>query len=120
MCIRDRYHCLPEKYALCEFPSEVVLPDWIGGSGFISITQTQGRISVICEEDPIPSDDDIEGIKIVRGWYCIRSDSDKWPRIGDTKNLVVSAWNGVYIFLQARDREHVREILSNAEITFSS
>ena len=114
------YRCRPEKYALCEFPSEVVLPDWIGGSGFISITQTQGRISVICEEDPIPSDDDIEGIKIVRGWYCIRSDSDKWPRIGDTKNLVVSAWNGVYIFLQARDREHVREILSNAEITFSS
>ena len=115
------YHCLPEKYALCEFPSEVALPDWIGGSGFISITQSQGRVSVICEEDPIPNDgDDIEGIKIVRGWYCIRSDSDKWPHIGGTKNLVVSTGNSVYILVQARDREHVREILSNAKITFVS
>ena len=96
------------------------MPDWIGGSGFISITQTEGQISVICEEDPIPSDDVIQGIKIVRGWYCIRSDSDKWPCIGCTKNLVVSTGNSVYILLQARDREHVREILSNAEIVFSS
>ena len=101
--------------------SEVAVPDWIGGSGFISITQNQGRISVICEEDPIPNDgDDIEGIKIVRGWYCIRSDSDKWSHIGGTKNLVVSTGNSVYILLQARDREHVREILSNAKITFVS
>ena len=113
------YHCLPEKYALCEFPSEVVLPDWIGGGGFISITQTTDRISVICEEDPIPSGD-IEDIKIVRGWYCIRSYSNKWPRIGGTKNLVVSTGDSVYILLQARDRKHLGEILGNTGITFSS
>ena len=113
------YHCLPGKYALCEFPSEAVLPEWIGGSGFISITQTADRISVICEQDPIPSDD-IEGIKIVRGWYCIRSDCDKWSRIGGAKNLVVSTGDSVYILLQARDREHVREILSKTGINFAN
>ena len=113
------YHCLPEKYALCEFPSEGVLPEWIGGSGFISITQTPGRISVICEEGPIPSHD-IEGIKIVRGWYCVRTDSDKWPCIGEAENLVVSTGDSVYILLQARDGEHVKKILDNTEITFVS
>ena len=48
---------LPNKYLICRFQHDTVLPEWIYSQGFNSITKTKDEISVVTlQSDFIPKD----------------------------------------------------------------
>lgn len=55
-----------ERYAICRLSSTAVFPSWTGGK-FISITRTEEELSVVCEQDSVPSD-----IKCERDWHLLQ------------------------------------------------
>jgi hypothetical protein len=58
---------LDGTFAVCRLGPDALLPAWIGGGPFVSITRTADELSVVCRQEEVP-----EGVKCERGWRCLR------------------------------------------------
>lgn len=45
-----------QLYAICRLDPTEILPDWASGQDFLSVTRTMGELSIVCEEDKVPSE----------------------------------------------------------------
>jgi hypothetical protein len=43
-------------YAICRLAPDAPVPAWAGGVRFLSITRTANELSIVCEEEMVPSD----------------------------------------------------------------
>jgi uncharacterized protein len=48
------------ELAICRLPPESVIPEWIGDTGFFSLTRTSDELSIVCREDLIPDNVEAE------------------------------------------------------------
>jgi len=58
---------LPGHYAICSFPPDATLPDWVDRPSFLSTTKTPKEITVVCEENQVPGE-----CKKSDNWKCIK------------------------------------------------
>jgi hypothetical protein len=59
---------LDHHIAICRLEKDSKIPSWIDESrGFLSITKTQEELSIVCEEDVVPS-----GVKTEKGWRALK------------------------------------------------
>jgi uncharacterized protein len=56
----------PERYAICRLESTASTPSWARGD-FVSITCTKNELSVVCEQDAVPTD-----IRCERDWCVLQ------------------------------------------------
>lgn len=61
---------LPGTFAICHLDADVVtdgqIPEWAKGE-FVSITRTKDELSIVCDQEHVPSDVQAEGCR-----RCIR------------------------------------------------
>src|SRR5512147_1015562 len=57
---------LPETLAICRLEREASVPEWAMGE-FVSITRTPDELSIVCNEQAVPSD-----VKADRGWRALK------------------------------------------------
>ena len=55
-----------ERYAICRLNPDENFPTWTGGK-FVSITRTDDELSIVCEQDTVPSN-----IKCERDWRVVQ------------------------------------------------
>jgi uncharacterized protein len=55
------------RYAIAKFPCDAVIPAWVNGSGFSSVTRTLEELSVVIAEASIPA-----GLNASRGWRMFK------------------------------------------------
>ena len=58
---------LKEKYGVCRLSKDELIPEWVKGSDFYSITKTYDELSIVCSEDCIPSN-----IKCENDWRILK------------------------------------------------
>jgi hypothetical protein len=46
---------LSGAYAICRWPGDASLPDWVHQGAFVSITRTPTELSVVCAADVVPA-----------------------------------------------------------------
>jgi hypothetical protein len=62
-----KFSLLPGSYAICQFPAETPLPNWLPTAGFVSTTRTSEELSIVCPDSGIPTD-----VKADCGWSCLK------------------------------------------------
>ncbi|MCK4879502.1 MAG: ACT domain-containing protein [Bacteroidales bacterium] len=55
------------ELAICRFPPDAPLPNWIGENSFSSVTRTSDELSIVCCEDRLPGNVEAE-----RNWRMIK------------------------------------------------
>lgn len=55
-------------YAVAQLPPDAPFPDWINGSGMVTVTRADDELSVVCRQDRVPED----GVRADRGWRCLK------------------------------------------------
>ena len=58
---------LPERMAICRFAPAAPLPDWIGETGFYSLTRTEAELTIVCPETRLAP-----GTTGETGWRCFK------------------------------------------------
>ena len=58
---------LPEQMAICRFSPKAPLPDWIGETGFYSLTLTDVALTIVCPETRLAP-----GTTGETGWRCFK------------------------------------------------
>ena len=58
---------LPAALSVCRLDGGSPIPDWALSGPFVSITRTDGELSIICAEAAVPA-----GAAAARGWRCLR------------------------------------------------
>ncbi len=58
---------LKEKFAVCRLDSSQSIPEWIKNSEFYSITKTEDELSVVCDQNNVPSN-----IKCEKDWRILK------------------------------------------------
>lgn len=61
-----RISILPFRLAVCRLAADANLPSWIRGV-FTSITRTSDELSIVCDDDAVPSD-----VTVERGWRALK------------------------------------------------
>jgi hypothetical protein len=54
---------LPGRYAVCRLEADAGVPAWVGTGPFVSVTRTDGELSVVCAEEFVP-----DGTNCENGW----------------------------------------------------
>jgi uncharacterized protein len=87
---------LTETFAVCKLDKEAAIPNWVGSSGFISVTRTTDELSIVCPQLNVPVATVCE-----RGWRCMRIDGTlAFSMIGVVASLASTlAQEGVSIFV---------------------
>ena len=49
-------YVLSQKIGMCHFGHHMPIPDWAKNINFCSVTRTQDELSIICNQDEVPSD----------------------------------------------------------------
>lgn len=62
---------VPGRYAVCRFLADSKPPPWCWKSKFYSLTKTEDELSIVCEEETIPSDI-LTGEKCETGWQLLK------------------------------------------------
>ena len=58
---------LKEKYGVCRLDKAELIPQWATVSDFFSVTKTSDELSIVCNENNIPS-----GIKCEKNWRVLK------------------------------------------------
>ena len=58
---------LAERLAVCRLDAKAPIPEWASGASFLSISRTRDELSVICEEQFVPT-----GVQASRGWRGLK------------------------------------------------
>lgn len=110
-----------QELAVCRLPAATSFPDWIGKSGFVSITRTQDELSIVCEQEAVP-----ENVISNRNWRMIKIKGPlEFSMTGILYSLVkplsnagiavfaISTYDTDYILVKAESFEAATGILSN-------
>ncbi len=58
---------LPRNYAICKFGAKALVPAWVDGGEFWSVSRTAEELSIVCEERLIPA-----GVHSEVGFSCLQ------------------------------------------------
>jgi hypothetical protein len=58
---------LPQRFAVCRLDPDDVIPDWLSGHRFWSVTRTDEELSLVLPEEGAPS-----GRRVEKGWRCFK------------------------------------------------
>ena len=58
---------LEGDYAVCKFGSTALLPAWVDGGNFWSVSRTPEELSIVCEQRLIPA-----GVQAESGFSCLK------------------------------------------------
>ena len=56
----------PWALAVCQLPAGSTTPEWATGSAFHAIVQSPGEMTIVCDENVVPSD-----VRSQKGWRCL-------------------------------------------------
>lgn len=112
---------LPEKFGICHFNKNSRIPAWATGkNSFTSITLTSDELSIICPEEKIPA-----GVIFEKDWRAFKVKgplgftltgvvSSLSTPLAEAKIsiLYVSTYETDYLFVEDKNLERAREILS--------
>jgi hypothetical protein len=118
---------LPGSFAVCRLEAEAAVPEWASGR-FVSVTRTDGELSVVCAEGSVPASVRAEG-----GWRCLRVRGPLgFGMTGILASLasplassgvsifVVSTYDTDYLMVQERDLDRARDALERAGHSFAA
>ncbi|WP_092797984.1 MULTISPECIES: ACT domain-containing protein [unclassified Janthinobacterium] len=112
----------PYSYAVSRLAHDSVIPDWVDGKGFVTISRSRQELSIVCRADRVPA-----GIQSEQDWVCWRfvgpfafgatgivlSVIEPLSR-GGIGIFVVSTFDGDHLLLQRRDLERALPLLTAA------
>ncbi len=86
---------LPETLAICRLDKNARIPDWALSGSFLSITQTEEELSIVCAQINVP-----EGVKHEDGWRCLKvEDTLDFSLTGVIASLTMPlAFEGISVF----------------------
>lgn len=58
---------LPRRFAVCRFGPAALVPGWVDGGAFWSVSRTPDELSIVCQQSLIPS-----GVKAEKGFSCLK------------------------------------------------
>lgn len=58
---------LQQNFAVCRFGATALVPGWVDGGAFWSVSRTADELSIVCQESQIPS-----GVKAETGFSCLK------------------------------------------------
>ncbi len=58
---------LQRRFAICRFGPSALVPGWVDGGAFWSVSRTPDELSIVCQESLIPS-----GVTAERGFSCLK------------------------------------------------
>ncbi len=58
---------LDPTFAICSLKRDSPLPEWATSSDFYSITRTYDELSIVCPQDQIPAN-----VEINKNWRCLK------------------------------------------------
>jgi len=58
---------LQQNFAVCRFGPTALVPGWVDGGAFWSVSRTPDELSIVCQESLIPS-----GVKAEIGFSCLK------------------------------------------------
>jgi hypothetical protein len=116
------FQVLERSYAVCQFPSQAVLPEWVQTGEFLSLTRTAEELSVVCVQAGIP-----ENISAERDWRILQIaavlDFSLVGVLAAVSNLlgevgisifVISTYNTDYLLVKERDLTKTVTVLKQA------
>ncbi len=57
---------LEGEYAICGLEASGLIPAWAMGEGFVSISRSEGELTIVCYQNRVPPE-----VRAERGWRCI-------------------------------------------------
>jgi len=113
---------LNDVYGVARLRPSDPVPAWADGEGFVSISRTDDELSIVCRQDRIPRDVQLDG-----GWSCFKF---RGPFAFDETGIVlsvieplsthgigifvVSTFDGDHMLVKSGDLEKARGLLANA------
>lgn len=64
---RLKLRLLEGTYAVCQLEASAPIPPWAEGEGFVSISRSDGELSMVCRQERVPA-----GTKAEREWSCLK------------------------------------------------
>jgi hypothetical protein len=58
---------LPGRFSISRLPAGAAIPAWAAKGSFVSVTQTEEELSIVCEESLVPA-----GTKSQPGWRALK------------------------------------------------
>ena len=58
---------LPESFGICRFPPTALLPSWVDHGKFWTVSRSPDELSIVCEEEGIPS-----SVHSETGFACLK------------------------------------------------
>jgi len=113
---------LPQRFAVCRFDADDVIPDWLMEGDFWSVTRTDEELSFVVPEASVPTTWESE-----RGWRCLKvlgpldfsltgilvSLASPLAEAG-ISIFAISTYDTDYLLVRDHDLEETRKVLSDA------
>lgn len=105
MASRITLKALAGAYGVARLEPSDPIPAWADGGGFVSISRSDGELSIVCPQDRIPRDVRMDG-----GWSCLELQG---PFAFNETGIVLSviaplSTNGIGIFVVSTfDGDHL-------------
>ena len=106
--------------AVCRFEPAAAIPDWIGKTGFYSVTRTEAELTIVCPEPRVAP-----GTTSETGWRCFKVEGVlDFSEIGIIFSLtrplaengvsvfVISTFDTDYFMVKEKDLENAIDALS--------
>jgi hypothetical protein len=111
---------LPERFAVCRLGPDEAIPDWVFSTSFWSITRTDEEVSLMLQEEFVPS-----SWKAEKGWRCLKvlgpldlsltgvlaSLSTPLAQAG-VSIFAISTYDTDYLFVRNTDFDKAQEVLA--------
>jgi hypothetical protein len=113
---------LAGSYTVSRLEPTDPIPDWISGTGFVSISRTEDELSIVCLQDRVPT-----GVKQDRDWVCFKFEGPfAFGETGIVLSVirplsengigifVVSTFDGDHLLLKKSDLDQSKHYLTSA------
>lgn len=112
---------LKESYGVCRLNSNETIPNWVINGEVYSITKTKDELSIVCEEENIPSD-----VKCEKSWRVLKIEGPlDFSLVGILAKIstlmadnsisifAISTYDTDYILIKEKDIEKAIEALQD-------
>lgn len=113
---------LPDSLAICQFPKDTPIPQYVFASTFFSITQAEDELSIVCDQSVVPSD-----VKRVEGWRAFKVEGPlDFSQVGILSSLAtplaenqipifaISTYDTDYLLVQSKHFSEAKKVLGKA------
>ena len=122
MAARVTLKLLDGAYGVARLHADAAIPAWADGGGFVSISRTDDELSVVCRQERIPQDAQVD-----TGWACFKFqgpfDFDETGIVlsvieplsaNEIGIFVVSTFDGDHLLVKSKDIGKASHLLTNA------